>query len=44
MANSVQYVTNEQGDRVGVLLDLATFERLTHPPMEDTECLTNSGG
>lgn len=40
MPDSVQYVTNEQGDRIGVLLDLEMYHRLTHPLTEDAEYLT----
>ena len=35
----VQYVTNEQGERVGVLLDLNTYSRLANPLGLDRECL-----
>ncbi len=28
---SVQYITNTQGQQVGVVLDLATYQRLTQP-------------
>ena len=38
---SVQYITNENGQRVGVMLDLATYEQLTHPLAHDPECLLN---
>ena len=41
MTNPVQYITNDQGDRVGVLLDLATFERLTDRSPADAEYLSN---
>lgn len=34
------YVTNEQGERVGVLLDLETYARLSHTSELDAECLT----
>lgn len=40
MSDSVRYVTNEQGERVGVLLDLETYLRLTNLPTLDTELLT----
>jgi hypothetical protein len=30
MSEAVQYITNEQGERVGVLLDLAAYQRLAH--------------
>lgn len=39
MAEQVRYVTNEQGERVGVLLDLATYDRFTHSLGLDAECL-----
>ena len=39
MSEPVQYVTNEQGERVGVLLDLNTYSRLTNPLGLDEECL-----
>ncbi|MEA5418025.1 hypothetical protein VB712_02240 [Spirulina sp. CCNP1310] len=38
---SIQYITNENGQRVGVMLDLATYEQLTHPLTNDPECLLN---
>lgn len=37
----MQYITNEQGDRVGVVLDLTTYQRLTNAPRHDPECLLN---
>lgn len=40
MPESVQYVTNTQGERVGVLLDLQTYSQLIHPSSIDAECLT----
>ena len=39
MSEQVRYVTNEQGERVGVLLDLEAYNRLTHPLTLDAECL-----
>lgn len=39
MSLTVQYVTNEQGERVGVILDLAAYNRLTNPLAVDPECL-----
>ncbi|MEH2377206.1 hypothetical protein [Nostoc sp.] len=30
MSDSVQYVTNPQGEKVGVLLDLETYQQLTN--------------
>jgi hypothetical protein len=35
----MRYVTNEQGERVGVLLDLETYDRLNHLSNLDAECL-----
>jgi hypothetical protein len=29
MPETLQYITNEQGDRIGVVLDLDTYSRLT---------------
>lgn len=40
MSESVQYVTNQQGERVGVLLDLQTYYQLTNASVEDAELLT----
>ena len=37
---AVQYVTNQQGERVGVLLDLATYQRLAKDSAADGELLT----
>lgn len=37
---TVQYVTNQQGARVGVLLDLETYQRLTKDSASDEELLT----
>ena len=39
MSKSVQYITNEQGKRVGVLLDLNVYYRLANPLGLDEECL-----
>ncbi len=39
MSEPVQYVTNQQGERVGVLLDLNTYSRLANPLRLDEECL-----
>ncbi|MFN6569415.1 hypothetical protein [Dendronalium sp. ChiSLP03b] len=39
MLESVQYVTNHQGERVGVLLDLETYNQLTNTSV-DAEILT----
>lgn len=40
MSDVVQYVTNQQGERVGVLLDLETYHRLVHPLTPDGDILT----
>ena len=40
MSEQVCYVTNEQGDRVGVLLDWEAYNRLANPLALDAECLT----
>ncbi|MGH1393151.1 MAG: hypothetical protein ACRAVC_03835 [Trichormus sp.] len=39
MSNSIRYVTNQDGEKVGVLLDLATYEQLTNSSLEDDEIL-----
>lgn len=39
MSKPVQYVTNEQGERVGVLLDWNTYSRLANSLELDEECL-----
>ena len=40
MAQDVQYITNEAGDRVGVVLDIGTYQQLTIGA-HDPELLTN---
>lgn len=40
MFEQVRYVTNEQGERVGVLLDLEAYDRLANSLALDAECLT----
>jgi len=40
MAQDVQYITNEAGERVGVLLDLDTYRQLT-VRRDDPELLTD---
>lgn len=35
----MQYITNEQGQRVGVLLDIEAYQRLASPLNADSECL-----
>lgn len=39
MSQPLQYLTNEQGERVGVLLDWNTYARLTNPLGLDEQCL-----
>ncbi|MBO1350367.1 MAG: hypothetical protein EBE86_024675 [Hormoscilla sp. GUM202] len=39
MLEQVRYITNEGGQRVGVLLDWETYDRLIHPLLLDGECL-----
>lgn len=38
---AMQYVTNQQGERVGVLLDLETYQRLAKDSTSDEELLTS---
>jgi hypothetical protein len=38
MVESVQYITNTQGERVGVLLNMETYQQLTNSPT-DSELL-----
>ena len=39
MSEQVQYITNQQGERVGVLLDWHTYSQLANPLALDEECL-----
>jgi hypothetical protein len=39
MSEYVQYVTNDRGDRVGVLLEMEVYQRLTNQSNLDAECL-----
>ena len=39
MSESIQYITNEEGERVGVLLVLNTYSRLANLLKLDEECL-----
>jgi molybdenum cofactor biosynthesis enzyme MoaA len=39
MSEHVQYITNDRGDRVGVLLEMEVYQRLTNPLNLDAECL-----
>jgi hypothetical protein len=41
MAEKLQYVVNEQGEQVGVLLDLAAYRRLTRQPASDPDLLSD---
>lgn len=42
MGNALQYITNEQGERVGVVLDLETYQRSAHiHEPETSELLLN---
>jgi hypothetical protein len=41
MSEVVQYVTNQQGDRIGVLLDLEAYHRLVNTSTSDEELLTD---
>jgi hypothetical protein len=42
MSEAVQYLTNQQGEQVGVFLDLETYHRLAKVlPGDDQELLTN---
>lgn len=38
-AEHVRYITNEQGERVGVLLDMEAYKQLTNSLTHDSECL-----
>ncbi|BDA67244.1 hypothetical protein RIVM261_026970 [Rivularia sp. IAM M-261] len=39
MPESVRYITNESGERVGVVLDLDVYQRLANPLALDADCL-----
>ena len=39
MSEQVRYITNEQGERVGVLLNLEVYERMVSPLALDADCL-----
>ena len=39
MGNAVQYITDEQGERVGVVLDMREYQRLTHRRVIDSDLL-----
>lgn len=39
MSQSIQYLTDEQGERVGVVLDIDEYQRLTHPRAFDSDLL-----
>lgn len=40
MSEAIQYITNQQGERVGVLLDLETYHRLVSTAAFNDELLT----
>lgn len=40
MNNAVQYITDEQGERVGVVVDVQEYQRLTSHPPVDSNLLT----
>lgn len=40
MSKAVQYVTNQQGERIGVLLDLETYHRRANVSASDEDLLT----
>jgi hypothetical protein len=40
MSSSRRYITNEQGERVGVLLDLAEYQQLTRSSAPDPDLLS----
>lgn len=40
MSEAVQYVTNHQGERIGVLLDVETYHRLANASASDKDLLT----
>ncbi|MEZ4733719.1 MAG: hypothetical protein R3E79_42015 [Caldilineaceae bacterium] len=39
MSQSIQYLTDEQGEKVSVLLDIHEYQRLTRPPTIDPDLL-----
>jgi len=39
MSNALQYITNEQGERVSVVLDMREYQRLTHRRTVDTDLI-----
>jgi hypothetical protein len=41
MAETTHFVTNEQGQRICVLLDLITYDRLLQSPNQDPDFLPN---
>ena len=41
MSEQLQYVTNQNGERVGVLLDLETYQQLTNALTKEDEILTD---
>lgn len=41
MPESIQYLTNNQGERIGVFLDLETYHKLIDKSVVDSELLTD---
>lgn len=41
MAESIQYLTNKQGETIGVFLDLETYQKLINKSVVDSELLTD---
>jgi hypothetical protein len=41
MSENIQYILNEKGERVGVLLDIQAYQKLVNPLISDPECLIN---
>ncbi|MGB6296175.1 MAG: hypothetical protein WBF90_08310 [Rivularia sp. (in: cyanobacteria)] len=41
MAESIQYLTNKQGETIGVFLDLETYHELINQSVVDSELLTD---
>jgi hypothetical protein len=39
MTDAARYLVNEQGDRIGIVLDLDHYQRLVNPLATDPDCL-----
>ncbi|MBD2329805.1 MAG: hypothetical protein B0A82_00020 [Alkalinema sp. CACIAM 70d] len=39
MSDSLRYITDNTGKQIGVLLDLDAYHQLTHPLLNDRQCL-----